>query len=100
MPRLTLHSLRSQTALLKYILVFVVLFSAFSAWHDTTHILNTAQECELCSSAIDLEHSIPSKANLFESETHTPTLIQLSNWHFYRVFVGNTGNRDPPVVIF
>ncbi|MBU2925460.1 hypothetical protein Q4506_06100 [Colwellia sp. 4_MG-2023] len=100
MPRLTLHSLRSQTTLLKYILVFVVLFSAFSAWHDTSHVLNTAQECELCSSSLDLEHSIPTKISLFESDVHSFSLIKLSSWHLYSVFIGHAGNRDPPVVIF
>ncbi|GAA81274.1 MULTISPECIES: hypothetical protein [Pseudoalteromonas] len=100
MPRFTLHSLRNQTTLIKYALVLVVLFSVFSAWHDTSHVLKTDQECELCLSSIDLEHSIPAKVTLFESDFHSFSSIKLNSQHFHSVFVAITGNRDPPFVIF
>jgi hypothetical protein len=100
MPRFILNSLRSQTTLLKYILVFFVLFSFFSAWHGASHVLNTAQECELCLSDSDLENSLPAKVTLFESDVHSFSFIKLNSQHFYSVFVAIAGNRDPPVVIF
>jgi hypothetical protein len=100
MPKHTLHSLRSQTVLLKYILVLVVLFSIFSAWHDTSHAFKIDQECELCLSSLDLEHSIPTKVTLFESNVYYFPFIKLNSQHFYSVFVAIAGNRDPPVVIF
>lgn len=100
MLRLTLHSLRSQTGLLKYILVLVVLFSIFFAWHDTSHALKIDQECELCISSLDLEHSLPAKTTLFESNVYYLPFITLNSQHFYSVFVAIAGNRDPPVVIF
>ena len=99
MLRFTLHSLRNQTTLLKYILVFVVLFSVFSAWHDTSHALKTGQECELCLSSLDLEDSIPAKVTLFESDVHYFSFTKLNTQHFYSVFVAITGNRDPPFVL-
>ena len=99
MLRFTLHSLRNQTTLIKYALVLVVLFSVFSAWHDTSHALKTDQECELCLSSLDLEDSLPAKVILFESDVHHFSLIKLNNQHFYTVFVAITGNRDPPVII-
>lgn len=100
MLRLTLHSLRNQTTLIKYILVLFLLFSVFSAWHDTSHELQAEQECELCLTSLDLEHSIPAKVTLFGVHSHSLSLIELISQHFYSVFVAITGNRDPPSVIF
>jgi hypothetical protein len=100
MQKLTLHTLRSQTVVLKYILIFIVLLSVFSAWHNTHHVLNTVQECERCLSSIDLDHSIPPKVNFFDSNVYYFSLITLNRHHFYSIFVGITGNKDPPIVIF
>jgi len=99
MLKLTLHSLRSQTTLLKYILVCFLLFSVFFTWHDSAHAVNTDQACELCLSALDLEHSIPNKVTLFEPIAHEFASIALNNPHFYSEFVAIAGNRDPPSII-
>ncbi|MCQ8891376.1 hypothetical protein NQT72_17930 [Pseudoalteromonas carrageenovora] len=94
-----LHSLRNHKALLNYSAVFFLLFSVFSVWHDTAHALKTEQECELCLSSLDLEHSIPAKVNLFALSTDHFSAIQFSSQHFYSEFVAIAGNRDPPIVI-
>ncbi|MEM5514428.1 hypothetical protein WNY79_16155 [Pseudoalteromonas sp. AS84] len=99
MQRFTLHSLRNQTTLIKYALVLVVLFSVFSAWHDTSHALKAGQECELCLSSLDLDDSIPAKVTLFESGVQYFSFTKLNSQHFYSVFVAITGNRDPPFVL-
>ncbi|MEI8705341.1 MULTISPECIES: hypothetical protein [unclassified Pseudoalteromonas] len=75
-----------------------MLSSVFSAWHDTSHVLKTGQECELCSSSLDLDDSIPGKVTLFESDVHSFSSVKLNSQHFYSVFVAITGNKDPPVV--
>lgn len=99
MSRFTLHSLRNKTTLLKYVMVFFVLFSVFSAWHNTSHALKTDQACELCLSSIDFEHSIPTKVTLFESTVHYFSFITLYSSHVKDVFVAITGNRDPPSLL-
>jgi len=100
MPRLALHSFRNQKTLLTCILVFVVLFSVSFAWHDTYHASNNAQECDLCLSSLDFEHSIPQTVIIFEPNFYSFSFITSDYQNFYSVFVAITGNRDPPAFIF
>lgn len=94
-----LHSLRSQTTLLKYILVVFLLLSISSGWHSTVHVLKTDQQCELCLGHLDLEQSIPAKITLFESDINYFSFITLNILQCHTEFVAITGNRDPPTFI-
>jgi hypothetical protein len=96
---LTSHYLRKQKSLLKYLLVIVVLFNVFSEWHSSAHALQSEQQCQLCLSSFDFEHSLPINVTFFDTERKVQTPIKLRYWPFYSLFKAQFGNRDPPLFL-
>lgn len=102
MHKLNLHSFRSQSAPLKYVLVLSLLFSIglsiFADWHNPAHVLKTDQHCALCISAANLDNSIPPQIPYFAYFPSAIARPSAETYDYYLEVIGTTGNRDPPSI--
>tara|TARA_R110000868_G_scaffold127057_11_gene334506 strand:- start:489 stop:800 length:312 start_codon:yes stop_codon:yes gene_type:complete len=103
MQNISLHFIKSRTTLLKYALVVSLLLSiglsVFSAWHNSSHLLQADQHCALCLNAHNVDHSLPTYFPPFFAPLFAEPIVILGADDGIKVVVSTTGNRDPPYII-
>lgn len=95
-----MYSLRTNSTLSKYGLVFLLLFSLVIAKlyldHDASHLIKPDNHCALCLSAASDGHVIPPLLIIFNNSTLPDPAIQADWAELHLSVVATTGNRDPP----
>lgn len=96
----SLHSFRATSALSRYGLVFLLLFSFVIAKlyvdHDASHLITPDNHCALCLSAAGAEHALPPTIIIVDDVILPLTTIPSQPVENAQAVVSVLRNRGPP----